>query len=42
VLEQASEVAAAHHAGLIDDQHRPGVQLLAASVEVAQEPVAGG
>jgi len=42
VLEQASELAAADHAGLIDHQHGAGVQLLAAAVEVAEEAVAGG
>jgi hypothetical protein len=30
VLEEAAQFAAAHHAGLIDHQHRAGVQLLAA------------
>ena len=42
VLEQAGQLAAADHAGLIDHQHRAGVQLLAAAVQVAEEPVAGG
>jgi hypothetical protein len=42
VVEQAAQFAAAEHAGLIDDQHGAGVQLLLSSVEVAQEPVAGG
>jgi hypothetical protein len=42
VLQEPGELAAAQHAGLIDHQHRPGVQLLLSSVEVAQEPVAGG
>jgi hypothetical protein len=42
VLEQAGELAGADHAGLIDHQHRAGVQLLAAALKVAQEPVAGG
>ena len=42
VLEQAGQLAAADHAGLIHHQHRAGVQLLPASVQVAQQPVAGG
>ena len=42
MLEQAGELAAADHAGLIDHQHRAGVQLLLAAVQVAEEPVAGG
>jgi hypothetical protein len=42
VLEQAGQPAAAQHAGLIDHQYRLGVQLLAAAVQVAQQPVAGG
>jgi hypothetical protein len=42
VLEQTGQLAAADHAGLIDHQHRAGVQLLLSPVEVAQEPVAGG
>ena len=42
VLEEAGQLAAAEHAGLIDHQHRPAVQLLAAAVQVGQEPVAGG
>jgi hypothetical protein len=42
VLEEAGQLAAAQHAGLIDHQHRAGVQPLCTSVQVAQEPVAGG
>jgi len=42
VLEQPAQLAAADHAGLIDHQHRPGVQLLPSSVKVAQKSVAGG
>jgi hypothetical protein len=42
VLEEAGKLAAADHAGLIDDQHGAGIQLLATMVEVAEEPVAGG
>jgi hypothetical protein len=42
VVEQPGELAAAEHAGLIHHQHRPGIQLLLSSLEVAQEPVAGG
>jgi hypothetical protein len=42
VLEQPAQLAAADHAGLIHHQHRAGVELLAASVQVAQEAVAGG
>ena len=42
VLEEAGQLAAAEHAGLIHHQHRPAVQLLAAAVQVGQEPVAGG
>jgi hypothetical protein len=42
VLEGAGELAAAEHAGLIDYQHRAGVQLLAAALKVAQQPVASG
>jgi hypothetical protein len=42
VLEEAGELAAAEHAGLIDHQHRPAVQLFAAAVQVGQEPIAGG
>src|SRR5215218_198465 len=42
VLEQAAQLAAAQHAGLIDDQHGPGVQLLMPLVQVAEEAVAGG
>jgi len=42
VLEQAVQLAAADHAGLIHHQDGAGVQLLAAAVQVAQQPVAGG
>ena len=42
VLEQAGELAAADHAGLVDHQQRAGVQLLLAAVEVGEEAVAGG
>jgi hypothetical protein len=42
VLEQAGQLAAAHHAGLIDHQHRSVAEGLMAAVEVAEEPVAGG
>jgi hypothetical protein len=42
VLQEPGELAAADHAGLVDHQHRAGVQLLPSSVEVAQQPVAGG
>jgi hypothetical protein len=42
VLQELGELAAADHAGLVDHQHRVGVQLLVSSVEVGQEPVAGG
>jgi hypothetical protein len=42
VLQQATQLTTTHHAGLIHDQHRPGVQLLPAAVQVAQQPVAGG
>jgi hypothetical protein len=42
VLKQPGELAAAQHAGLIDHQDRAGVQLLASSVEVGQQPIAGG
>jgi hypothetical protein len=42
VLEQAGQLSAADHAGLIDHQHRPVIQLLAATVKIAQQPVAGG
>ena len=41
VLEEAGELAAADHAGLIDHQDRPGVQLLLPLVQVTQESVAG-
>jgi hypothetical protein len=34
VLEEAGERAAADHAGLIDDQHGAGVQLLTTAVEI--------
>jgi hypothetical protein len=42
MLEQAGELAAAQHRGLVHHQHRPAVQPLPAAVEAAQEPVAGG
>jgi hypothetical protein len=42
VVEQAGELAAAGHAGLVDHQYRPGVKLLVASLQVGEEPVAGG
>jgi hypothetical protein len=42
MLQEAGELAAAEHAGLIDHQHGAGVQPLVSSVEVAQELVAGG
>jgi hypothetical protein len=42
VLEEAAQFAAAHHAGLIDHHHRARIQLLAATVQIAQEPVTGG
>jgi hypothetical protein len=42
VLEEAGELAAADHAGLIHHQHRPVAEGLMATVEVAQQPVAGG
>jgi hypothetical protein len=42
VLEQAGQLAAAEHAGLVHHQHRPPIQALSALVEVGQEPVAGG
>jgi hypothetical protein len=42
VLKQAAHLATAHHAGLIDHQYGAGVQLLPSSVQVAEEPVAGG
>jgi hypothetical protein len=42
VVEETGELAAAEHAGLVHYQHGPLVELLAAVVEVAQEPVAGG
>jgi hypothetical protein len=42
VLKQASKLAAADHAGLIDHQHGAGIQLLAAALQVAEQPVAGG
>jgi hypothetical protein len=42
VLQEPGELARADHAGLIDHQDRPGIQLLAAAIQVAQEPVAGG
>jgi hypothetical protein len=42
VAEQAAQLAAAEHPGLIHHQHRPGIQPLPAVVEVGQEPVAGG
>jgi hypothetical protein len=42
VVEEAGELAAADHAGLIDHQDGAGVQLLAAAVQVAEEAVAGG
>jgi hypothetical protein len=41
VLQEPGELAAADHAGLIDHQHRAGVQLLMTVVQVEQEPVAG-
>jgi hypothetical protein len=42
MVEQARELAAAEHARLINHQHRPGVQLLLAVVQLGQQPVAGG
>jgi hypothetical protein len=42
VIQQASELAAADHAGLIDHQYRPVAEGLKAAVEVGQQPVAGG
>jgi hypothetical protein len=42
MLEQAGQLAAAHHAGLIDHKHRSVVELLPSSIQVAEEPVAGG
>jgi hypothetical protein len=42
MLKQEGELAAAQHAGLIDHQHGPGVQLLPPSVQLAEEAVAGG
>jgi hypothetical protein len=35
MVEEAGQLAAAQHAGLVHHQHRPGVQLLPPSVEVA-------
>jgi hypothetical protein len=40
--EEADQLAAAQHGGLIHHQHRPVIQLLAGAVKLAQEPVAGG
>jgi hypothetical protein len=42
VLEQAGQLAAADHAGLVDHQHGAGIQLLVSSVKVGQESIAGG
>jgi hypothetical protein len=42
VGQQLGELAAAEHAGLVDDQHRPRVQPLVARAELAEEAVAGG
>ena len=42
MLQQPGELAAAEHAGLIDHQDRPGIQLLPPAVQLAEEPVAGG
>jgi hypothetical protein len=42
VLEEAGELAAAQHAGLVHHQHRPAVQPFPAVVEVGEQPVAGG
>ena len=39
VVEEAGELAAAEHAGLVHHQHRPLIQLLAAAVQVGQQPV---
>ena len=42
VLEKAGELARADHASLIDHQHRPVAEGFMATVQVAQQPVAGG
>jgi hypothetical protein len=42
VVQEAGELAAAEHAGLVHHQHRPLIELLAAAVQVGEEPVAGG
>jgi hypothetical protein len=42
VLQETGQLAAADHAGLIDHQDRAGVQPLPSSVQLAEEPVAGG
>jgi hypothetical protein len=42
VLEQAGQLAAAQHAGLIHHQHGPAVEVLLAAVKVSEQPVAGG
>jgi hypothetical protein len=42
VVEQATKLAAAHHAGLIHHQHRPPLQPLPTAIQVGQQPIAGG
>ena len=42
VLEETAQLARADHAGFIHYQHGAGVELVAAAVKVAQQPVAGG
>jgi hypothetical protein len=42
VVQQAGQLAAAEHGGLVHHQHCPPIQLLVAVVQVGQEPVAGG
>jgi hypothetical protein len=42
VFEQAGQLAAAQHPGLVHHEHRARVQLLLFSVEVAEQPIAGG
>jgi hypothetical protein len=42
VVEEAGKLAGAEHARLVHHQHRPSIQLLAATVQVGQQPVAGG
>jgi hypothetical protein len=41
-LEEAGQLAAADHAGLIHHQHGPAVEGLLAAVQVGEQPVAGG